>query len=111
MSTATRSPLTEQAEKLGNLARYLSDGRLLEQVLRKAQTGDVWSGPVQQGFLAWLQFAVDGWVRNQLATGVRLVAESLAKRAEQINTAAQAMAAGTVTTVTVPPPAPLNYTP
>lgn len=111
MNTATRSPLTEQAEKLGNLARYLSDGRLLEQVLRKAQTGDVWSGPVQQGFLAWLQFAVDGWVRNQLATGVRLVAESLQKRAEQINSAAQAMAAGTATTVSVPPPTPLNYTP
>ena len=45
MATATRSPLTEQAEKLQGLARHLSDGRLLEPVLRMAQTGDVWSGP------------------------------------------------------------------
>lgn len=111
MATATRSPLIEQAERLGTLAGYLSEGRLLEQVLRMAQASDVWTGPVQQAFLAWLQFGVDGWIRNQLATGVRLVAESLQKRAEQINSAAQAVAAGTATTVTVPPPAPLNYSP
>lgn len=111
MATATRSPLTEQAEKLGNLAQYLSEGHLLEPVLRKAQAGDVWSGPVHQGFIAWIQMAVDMWVRNNLATGVRLVAESLHKRAEQVNQAANAMATGAAASVTIPPPAPLNYTP
>src|SRR5687767_6119884 len=111
MATATRSPLTEQAEKLSNLARYLSDGRLLERVLRKAQSGDVWSGPVYEGFLAWLQMAVDMWVRNNLATGIRLVAESLQKRADQVNQAANAMATGAASSVTIPPPAPLNYSP
>ena len=113
MATATRSPLTEQAEKLQNLGRHLSDGRLLEPVLRMAQTGDVWSGPVHDGFLNWMQFAVDGWVRNQLAQGVRLVAESLANRAAEIERSAQAaVASGGQIPMAVPaPPAPLNYSP
>jgi hypothetical protein len=113
MATTTRSPLTEQAEKLQNLARHLSDGRLLEPVLRMAQTGDVWSGAIHEGFLSWMQFALDGWVRNQLAQGVRLVAESLANRAAEIERAAQASVAsgGQVAMAPLPPPAPLNYSP
>jgi hypothetical protein len=113
MATATRSPLTEQAEKLQNLARHLSDGRLLEPVLRMAQTGDVWSGPVHDGFLNWMQFAVDGWVRNQVAQGVRLVAESLANRAAELERAAQATVAsgGQIPMAPPAPPAPLNYSP
>lgn len=113
MATTTRSPLTEQAEKLQNLARHLSDGRLLEPVLRMAQTGDVWSGAIQEGFLSWMQFALDGWVRTQLAQGVRLVAESLANRAAEIERAAQAAVAsgGQVPMAPLPPPAPLNYSP
>jgi len=113
MATTTRSPLTEQAEKLQNLARQLSDGRLLEPVLRMAQTGDVWSGPIHDGFLNWMQFALDGWVRNQLAQGIRLVADSLANRAAEIERAAQASVAsgGQIPMAAPPPPAPLNYSP
>jgi hypothetical protein len=113
MSTATRSPLTEQAEKLQNLARHLSDGRLLEPVLRMAQSGDVWSGAIHDGFLNWMQFALDGWVRNQLAQGIRLVAESLANRAAEIDRVAQAMvnSGGAIPMAQPAPPAPLNYSP
>jgi hypothetical protein len=111
LATATRSPLAEQAEKLARLAQFLRDGRLLEQVLRLAQSGEVWSGPIHDAFLGWMQHAMDFWVRNQLAEGVRLVAKSLADRVAAIEQAQAAMAAGQIGVVGPAAPTPLNYVP
>ncbi|MGH8974729.1 MAG: hypothetical protein ACRD0C_16200, partial [Acidimicrobiia bacterium] len=111
MATATRSPLAEQAEKLTRLAQFLRDGRLLEPILRLAQSGEVWSGPIHDAFLGWMQHGLDFWVRNQLAEGVRLVAKSLADRVAAIEQAQAAMAAGQVGVVGPSAPTPLNYVP
>lgn len=111
MGTATHSSLTEQAERLSGLAQQLTDGRLLEPVLRLAQSGEVWSGPVHDAFLAWLQHGLDFWVRNQLAEGVHLVARALADRAAAFEQAQQAMASGQVGVVGPAAPSPLGYTP
>lgn len=112
MATATRSPLVEQAERIDGLARHLSEGRLLEKPVRLAGSDTVWTGPISIGFKGWLVQALDFWVRNQLAEGVRLVARSLFDRAAAVEQAAQQMlATGQVTVAPPAMPAPLNYTP
>ncbi len=112
MATATRSPLVEQAEKIDGLARHLSDGRLLERPVRLAGSETVWKGPIQLGFRGWMVEALDFWVRNQLAEGLRLVARVLFDRAAAVEqAAAQMLATGQVTVAPPAMPAPLNYTP
>jgi hypothetical protein len=112
MATATRSPLVEQAERIDGLARHLSEGRLLEKPVRLAGSDTVWRGPIRDGFMGWIGQAMDFWVRNQLAEGLRLVARSLFDRAAAVEQAAQQMlATGQVTVAPPALPAPLNYTP
>ena len=111
MATATRSPLVEQAEKIDGLARHLSDGRLLEKVVRLAGSDTVWAGPIQLGFQGWAQHDLDFWVRNRLAEGLRLLARSLFDRAAAVQQAADQMLATGQVGPAPPPPAPLNYTP
>ncbi len=111
MATATRSPLVEQAEKIDRLAQHLSNGQLLEKAVRLAGSDSVWRGALRDGFMGWIAHALDFWMRNQLAEGMRLVARSLFNRAADIERAQQAMAAGQVGVVGPGIPAPLNYAP
>ena len=112
MATATRSPLVEQAEKIDRLARHLSNGHLLEKPVRLAGSDTVWTGPIRDGFMGWIAHALDFWVRNQLAEGLRLVARALFDRAAAVEqAAAQMLATGQVTVAPPAVPTPLNYTP